>query len=372
MAALLAWLFAIADLVIALPVVVLASMPLVQLANLAPEFVGRYDNVPAWIADMLYYLVLAWFLAVLWRSTFVTVEVERLRRARATAGAMLLALPLFVPEGVLPSTSWWSPTGAGASPATSNAAAEPVLALQRELQEDALNALDDHRPGETDLYFVGFAGDGRAQAWRPRLERAQHALDSHWGTSGRSLVYVNDAAALTQSPVATVTHLREALDAIAAAIDPDEDLVLLYIGGRSNADGSMNVSLPPLGLVQVTGTGLAHLLTEAGIRHGVVVLSTCASRAFVAGLVDESTAVLASSDPSCRGGREPTSLGDIVFNETLPGATSLRAALESAQRLAVERGTPATLHVGESIAPLLARLRVQASNRASLPSPGGG
>ena len=56
--------------------------------------------------------------------------------------------------------------------------------------------------------------------------------------------------------MATVTHLREALEEIASAINPDEDIVMVYLAGRSNADGSLRVSLPPLGLVQLTGPGL--------------------------------------------------------------------------------------------------------------------
>jgi hypothetical protein len=367
-AALLAWRFALAELVVALPIVVLASMPLVQLANLAPELVARHANVPAWLPEVLYGLVLAWFLAVLWRSTFVALGPLPARFLRATAGAVLLALPLFLPEGVMPEASWWSAREPGTSPASSSAVAEPVLALQRELQDDALNALDDHTPGETDVYFVGFAGDGRAQVWRSRLERAQRVLDAHWGTSGRSLVYLNDASALTQTPVATVTHLREALDAIGAAIDPDEDIVLLYLGGRSNPDGSLAVSLPPLGLVQLTGAGLAHLLTQAGIRYAVVVVSSCASAAFTDALSDESTVVLANADAGCAA-REPTSIGDVLFSEALPAASSLRSALESAKRVAEGRGTPATLHIGESIAPLLARARVPANNRTAVEWP---
>ena len=112
-----------------------------------------------------------------------------------------------------------------------NPASEPVLALQRELQDEALGALEDHAQGETDLYFVAFAPDGAGATWRPRIERAMKVMDDHWGTQGRSLAYVNDVAMLTEAPMATVTHLREALEEIAAASNPDEDIVMLYLAG---------------------------------------------------------------------------------------------------------------------------------------------
>ena len=40
------------------------------------------------------------------------------------------------------------------------------------------------------------------------------------------------------------------------------------------------MSLPPLGLVQLSGAGLAHLLTQAGIRWRVVILASCGRRRF--------------------------------------------------------------------------------------------
>ena len=87
-----------------------------------------------------------------------------------------------------------------------NPAAEPVLALQRELQEEALGAITNHTQGVTELYFVAFAPDGDGATWRPRIEQAKRVMDERWATEGRSLAYVNDTSLLTQAPMATVTH----------------------------------------------------------------------------------------------------------------------------------------------------------------------
>src|SRR5688572_9195642 len=45
-AAVLAWAFSDVSLVVALPIIVLASLPLVQIANLAPQLAGAREDLP--------------------------------------------------------------------------------------------------------------------------------------------------------------------------------------------------------------------------------------------------------------------------------------------------------------------------------------
>jgi hypothetical protein len=361
-AALLAAAFREQQLVVALSMVVFASMPAVQAASVLPAWLDADEARSPWVGEAAHLVLLGWFLVVLGRSAYVALEPHARRLPRALAAMMLLAAPLAIPPDVLPEQPWWS----AAEPSAldpSNPAAEPVLALQRELQDEALGALEEHAQGETDLYFVAFAPDGDGAAWRARMEAARALMDGHWGTEGRSLVYVNDASRLTEAPIASVTHLREALEEIAAASNPDEDLVMLYLAGRSNADGSMTVSLPPLGLVQLTGPGLASLFRQAGLRSRVVVVATCAPEAFADALADEDTLLVAGG---CRAGGDPAALGEALFGKALATAATLPTAIERAQATLAAQRLPVTVHVGESIGPQLARLRGAPGGRASL------
>ena len=214
-----------------------------------------------------------------------------------------------------------------------------------------------HTQGVTELYFVAFAPDGDGATWRPRIEQAKRVMDERWATEGRSLAYVNDTSLLTQAPMATVTHLRQALEEIGGAIDPDEDVVMIT-AGRSNPDGSILVSLPLLGLV-LSGAGLAHLLTQAGIRWRVVILAKV-PQAFHDALADESTLVFAAGGrgeraAGCAGTGEPTAFADALFGEALMQAASLPAAFEAAQRKVAARNPAPVLHVGAAIAEQLKR-----------------
>lgn len=369
-AALLAWAARDAALVVALPVVVFASMPVVQSSHALTTLFAPDGDASTWIGDALPTAILVWFLFVLGRSAFVALAPHPLRPLRALAATVLLSAPLLAPDGLLPEASWWRGQDM-ASLDPGNPAAEPILSLQRELQDEALAALGEHVQGETDLYFVGFAPDGDGAAWHERLEAARRMMDGHWGTEGRSLVYVNDASRLTEAPIASVTHLREALDEIAAASNPDEDIVMLYVAGRSNADGSLAVRLPPLGLVQLSGPGLASLLKQAGLKWRVIVVATCAPQPFLDALGDENTLIIAAAGAAqgargCGRGSAPTAFGDTLFGEALATAATLPAAFAAAHATLAAQGPPPIIHVGGAIGAQLARLRSVPGGRASL------
>lgn len=368
-AAALAWGLADTALVAALPIVVLASMPIVQLASALPQVLSYDDARPEWIIESTQAVLLVWFLLVLGRSAYVALAPHGSRLLRAVLAGGVLALPLLTPPGVLPEARWWAAQDAASLDPT-NPAAEPVLTMQRELQDEALSALADHAPGETELYFVAFAPDGRGGVWRDRVEAAKKMMDAHWGTAGRSVVYVNDASRLTEAPIASVTHLREALEEIAAAGDPDEDVVMLYLAGRSNADGSMTVALPPLGLVQLSGAGLGSLFEQAGIRWRVVVVATCAPQPFVDALVDARTLVMAAAGGSdraqgCARDGDPTAFGDALFGEGLASAATLPAAFAAVRAKLAANGPAPVIHLGDEIAEQLRKLRGAPGGRAS-------
>lgn len=349
-AALLAWWYRQRDLVLAIPIVVLASFVPVQVATATINVLPRNVTLPDVASDVLHSAVLVWLFAVLVRCLWVAMTVEPARAWRSVLGGVLLALPLVIPAGILPSDPWWVADERDADGAM-NPASELVLALQRQLQDDALAALEDHVQGSTDLYFIGFAPDGAGTAWSERIAAARKVLEGHWGAEGRTLGYVNDTATLGEAPMASVSNLREALAEIAAAADPDEDVLMLYLAGRNNADGTMTVSLPPLDLVQLSGPGLRSLLDEAGFAWRVVVISTCAPASFIEALTDDRTMLIANATPGtdvaeCARRGEPVAFGDAFFSEALPRSTSLPAAFESARRaLAQSESSGAALSV---------------------------
>lgn len=357
-------------LMLAVPVLALAAYPISQVVHIAPYAYPAFETWAGPMAAAAYEIVMAvWSVAVLVRAVAVAL-VGRYRLLRGLLGGAMLAAPIAFATVLLPTATWWQAPGASIDSRYPNPASEPVLAAQQTLLDDALSDLDDENPGRTDLYFVGFLGDGHDDAYRQDMLAARRAIDERFDMRDRSIALVTSPATQLDTPMATVSHLRETLKEVAAAINPDEDVVMLYLAGPSRSDGSLDVSLPPLELLPLSPAALRTLLDEAGILWRIVVVSSCQSAAFVDALKNETTLVLAAADDDPKGGcaltNGSTRLGATLFRDALPRTESLQEAFEAAQK-EFQRGGAAgsQLFIGSEIEQKLKELDRGRANRAS-------
>jgi hypothetical protein len=359
------------DVYLALPVVILASLPAVQIVHLLPDLPAAGGAMPALARQVFDYAIFAWMLLLAMRAVYVCVDPQgRRRRAFAVLGGVLVIAPIWFAPLVGPLDPWWREYDPlqGNRDAMSPAS-EPVLAAQDFMMDRALDQLDDERPGVADLYFVGFAPDARRPGFVTDVEAAQHAMDERWHTKGRSVVLVNSPLTVAERPFATITHLREVLLQIGDLIDADDDVVMLYLTGNSGRDHALTAVNPPLELVGLSPQGLKQLLDAAGIRWRIVVVSTCYAGAWVDALQDDETAVIASSRADvhgndCAGGLGSSSFGDAFFTTGMRRSDDLVLAFDAARkRLARAHATEPVMAIGAGISEHLKRLRNQGSPR---------
>jgi hypothetical protein len=355
-------------LTLAIPVLLLAAFPLLQLVQVLPALVPEVPFAWAATGAGLDLVGLLWGLALLVRTVGVALVPGGPQRwLRATAGGMLLSLPMWVGPLFMENMPWWEDASAPGDATTTNAASELVLTAQGELLDDALSALDDERPGVTDLYFVGFAGDARQEGYLADVNSAQRVMDERWDTRGRSILLANNADTMLDLPIASLTHLRATLTEIGAAIDPEVDVVMLYIASSGIRGGRLEAVLPPLDLLPLTGPVVRALLDEAGIRWRIIVVSACASGAWVEALEDDSTLILTAtrpdeSTPACAVDADGTALGKALFEGELAKSSSLAAAVDAA-RARLPAGT--MLSIGSAMVEKLKELeRGSAARRA--------
>jgi hypothetical protein len=276
-------------------------------------------------------------------------------------GGVVVIAPLWFGPLIGPVESWWRKYDATAQNAM-NPASEPVLAAQDFLMDRALDQLEDERPGVTDLYFVGFAPDARHVGTVSDVEAAQRAMDARWNTSGRSIVLANSPLTIAERPFATITNLRTVLLEIGDIVDPDDDIVMVYLAGGSGADHALTAVNPPLELVNLSPLGLKQLLDAAGIRWRIVVVSTCEAGAWTDALADDDTIVVASSSASvrgddCGGGLVASRFGDAFFG-AMGKSSDLAAAFEAAKKRLSALNAPApVMTMGSAIAEHLKSLR---------------
>lgn len=330
---------------LAIVVIVLSALPLVQALHYVPWILAR-DSDATEAGVLTDYFFLTWIILLLIRSVAISFSPPPTYLwLRAILGGLLVATPIWFGDAIYSSQSWWRNAGESTAPAASSgltAGSEAVLAAQTYLLDNALTGLEDERNGETDLYFVGFAPYGRNDAFRENLESAQQAMDARWGTKGRSILLMNSPRTLVTAPFATVTYLRETLDEIGAIINPEEDVVMLYLAAPAVRDGGLAAEQPPLSLVELGPTGLKQLLDDAGIKWRIIVVSACQSGSFVEPLADEHTLVItdaAVGQPTfgCDG-RTPAGLfGESFFTHGLGKLGSFDAAFETAKQAMAAR-----------------------------------
>jgi hypothetical protein len=342
--AVLALMFRQRTLALALPVIVLASVPIVQVLNFLLPYFNDDSPVRGIGVEIAGRLLVLWMVAILVRSIAVAFAPPTSRVwLRAICGGALLAAPIWLSNSLAPNEPWWrdrpSPT---APPEGMSAGSEAVLATQSFLLEHALSDLADERPGVTDLYFVGFAPYGREDVFRKDVEAAQRVMNERWNTSARSLLLINNPQTLLTTPFATITNLRETLNEIGAAIDAEDDVVMVYLASHGSRDFRLSADLPPLSLVELTPAGLRQLLDDAGIKWRIVVVSACYSGGFIEALQDDHTLIITASRADrtsfgCGQDSESTYFGEAFFQKGMATADSFAAAFDLEKVRVAER-----------------------------------
>jgi hypothetical protein len=240
------------------------------------------------------------------------------------------------------------------------------------LMGDALGGLQPQRAGQLDVYMI------TASLWSdPVFEReatqAETILREHLGADGRSIVLSAGGNGERRFPAATPNDIAAAIGRVGSVIDPNEDLVVLFITSHGSPDGSIALREHNRLGASMRPTHFRDMLAQAGIRNRVVIVSACFSGAFIAPLMDDNTIVLTAAAPDrssfgCQAQRDWTFFGDAYFNQALRGNRSMVEAFDDAKVL-IERWereqnlTPPSnpqRHIGPRAADLLRRAEREA------------
>jgi len=278
-----------------------------------------------------------------WYLWFLAIAAVLLRRTARLAyrHVALAIIPLIALNayGIAypPAPLWYQPPVARAAEALErdSPVSEDILYLQPLLVRQALAAVAPQRAGVADLYFVGFAPFARENVFMKETEVIRALMDERFDTRGRSLLLVNNDNALRKYPLATVTNLRVALAHVAQRIDPDEDVVMIYLTSHGDPEHRLSVNYWPLRLTQVDPPLLKQLLDEAGIRWRIVVVSACYSGGYIEPLRGPTTLVMTAADAThtsfgCGAESEFTYFAKALFDEQLRETRSFEQAFARA------------------------------------------
>jgi hypothetical protein len=220
--------------------------------------------------------------------------------------------------------------------------AEELMFRQPLQIESALAKLEPQREGTTDIYFLGFAGDGKQSVFGTEVAYARAALARKLDIEGRSIALVNTPEPDGTTPVATGSGLRFTLERLGQIMNPQEDVLVLFLTSHGTRSAKIAVSQKGWALQDLSASALADALRASGIKWRVVIISACYSGSFVDQLKDENTVVVtaASADRQsfgCRDNRDLTYYGEALFRDALPTSASLLEAVDKAREVVTAR-----------------------------------
>lgn len=222
------------------------------------------------------------------------------------------------------------------APAASAPADESVMYSQPALLEQQLSALAPQRPGVTDLYFIGVAGDAGEPVFQREVQHVADLMQQRFDARGRTVLLINHEATRTRLPIASVTSLRAVLQRVGRIADPREDIVFIYLTSHGSPEHEFVLDYAPLPLEWLPADTLADLIRESGLGYRAVVISACYSGGFVAPLRDDRALVMTAADArstsfGCGADTHYTWFGEALFRHALHKTRSLKAGFASAR-----------------------------------------
>jgi len=276
------------------------------------------------------------------------------------AGIMLRALRL-----TLPRLRWWAPLLAGLysallyvtvehSPNESLLqAVEPAQRVakldvegtyysQSRLLDAALAGLAPGRQGLPDFYFVGFGAYANEAVFRREVTQVRDIVGNRFDTAARSMLLVNSRRTMDELPLANRSNLDYLLRALGQRMEPDADILFLFLTSHGREDGRLVVDFGELGLNDLEPRELRRILDETRIKWRVLVVSACFSGAFLPALESPQTLVItaAASDRSsfgCAHENTWTYFGEAFFRDALAAQPNLVDAFKAASGLIAAR-----------------------------------
>lgn len=287
-----------------------------------------------------YLLLSIWVLVALCRLT-----ARYLTSRWLLVGFMAAAMGLFVVRAWHFQDRFWVPDYSAAHDEEKKPAylhlTQRMFEHQQRLLKTQSEQLLSERPGVIDVYGLVFAPYAGEEVFHRENVMVADVIRQRFDAEGRVLQFLNHAETGYTMLWATPENLQRGITAIAARMDKQHDVLMIYLTSHGAEDAKLVAQNWPLEVDPVTPELLRRALDEAGIRNRVLIVSACYSGGWVAPLAGDATLVMTAADAEhtsfgCGRRSELTYFGRAMFDEQLRRTRSFQAAFDQA-RIDIER-----------------------------------
>ncbi|MES2584773.1 MAG: C13 family peptidase [Pseudomonadota bacterium] len=289
----------------------------------------------AWLAWLIYGLMWVWIMLVAWR---VTAALTPSRSAQTAIIVGMLLIEAFASTYI--DGRPWQPDYAEQESAESGAAPpaltlnQEVFADQQALLAETLAAITPRQAGRTNVFGLVYAPYAQSVFVRESAMVAG-VLQERFGAEGHVVQLVNHPSVTDSIPWATNQNLRASLQALAARMDRQNDVLVVYLSSHGGADFKLATSHWPLEVAELTPQMLRSMLDEVGVRNRVLAVSACYAGGWIEPLTGDNTLVMTAADAThtsygCGSRSELTFFGRALFDEQLRKTHSFEEAFAAA------------------------------------------
>lgn len=211
---------------------------------------------------------------------------------------------------------------------------EAAMYAQPRLLDDVLSQMQSSVAGQSSWYFMGVAGAGYQNVFKSEVDRIQRQFDTRFGTYGRSVALINNKDTFVSQPIATKTSIERSLARIGQQMNPDTDVLFLYMTSHG-LPNVFELADEPIDMQSVDPQWLRETLDRSGIRWRVIVISSCYSGSFVSALQSPDTLVITASAEDktsfgCNNEADYTYFGRAFFDEAMRSQHSFKSTFDVA------------------------------------------
>lgn len=225
-------------------------------------------------------------------------------------------------------------------------AEDRVMEIQQDLLLNQINALYAERKGISDMYFIGFAPYSTEDVFMNEATYVRNLFDLQYDTVHRSILLVNNPKTLEMYPVANLKNLEKVFEKIGSLINPDEDIVVLYITSHGKKDQGISLNFDNAGDLApereyLDASTLKKLFDENHIQWRTLFILACFSGGMIEKLKDENTVIITSasrerSSFGCGHHGDFTQFGEVMFHDNLRNTRDFVSSFnEVSQKVAI-------------------------------------
>lgn len=159
--------------------------------------------------------------------------------------------------------------------------------------QSVLSSLAPQRPGVRDVYLLVVGGDGTEAVFAREVDWVTERLGSVFDLKRRQVRLINGGS--DDLPLATRTSVREALEALDALLDPEEDLLMVHLVSHGSKEGALLLDDRNLTLNDLSVADGKQWFNALKAKHQWLVVSACYSGKWVDALASPQRVVFSSA-----------------------------------------------------------------------------